>query len=313
MVYMIKFRKYPALKHSNKGGNLKGLRKFAWLILPVAVMLIAYACSDDSSGPPADQGDFNDPAFLMMDDIVGTFAHNLNLGAFTFISEMVDSIYGSIEKKRLPFVLSRAAMEIDPIDISYEIDGNWFVFTDSIQILGTDVDDPDSIIYSGTDSIRFMIGATPSMPPDFDNITAINLHHNGIFVIYNEDGSIIELDYISAYTISAASMESDTIILDGTAELVGGGDIELDDVGTCTLGMDLTITYDDMALDWSGDFPEPFEGTASATVTFTLSCEATEGVPELAGNWTATWVLGGGNVTVTYTHGDDQWIYTDEL
>jgi len=292
---------------------LKGLRRFAWIILPVAVMLIAYACSDDSSGPPADQGDFDDPAFLMMDDIVGSAAHNLNLGAVTFIGNMVDSIYASLEKKQLPNVIGKAAMEIDPIDISYDIDGNWFVFTDSIHVLGTEADDPDSIIYSGTDSLRFMIGGTPSMPPDFESINAINLHNNGVYVMYNEDGSVIDLDFVSAFTISATSMESDTVVLNGTVNLEGGGDIELDEIGTCALGMDLTITYTNLSLDWSDDFPEPYEGNASATVTFTLDCEASEGVPDLAGSWTATWVLGGGNVTVTYTHGSDHWVYTDEL
>ncbi len=293
---------------------MKSTREFNWLLLPLMVLLLGLACSDNDSGTPADEGNFDDPAFLIVDDVLGTSAHNMNLMMAAFMSDMVDSVAANIATKAIPFVGPKAALDVNPVEMSYVLENNWYIFTDSIKATATESDDPDSVIYFGTDSLQFLISGTPSAPPDLESVNAVTLHNSGTFYVYFDDGSQFSVDYSSDFTFTAESFGADTATINGAASYDGTGTFDPEEGTSCTLDMTMTITYTNLDLDWV-DEPIPFDGNSSANATFSLNCESSGDYtePNIDGVWTATWALNNGSVTATYHHGSDTWVYTDSV
>lgn len=284
---------------------------FTGILFAISAMLLIISCSDDDSGTPPDQGNLDDPVFVFMDDFLGSGMNNINFLTIDHMSYMIDSVVDNEVSKQIPQLAGKAQFNIHYIPGGYTEENNWYVFDDSLYITPTSSDEPDSIFYSGTDSLGFYGGGALIAPPNLETIDSLGLHNSGTYNIY-ADNTHLQMTYSTDYTITAQAFGVNPITIDGTAEFTATGVIEFESGDLCDMTMDITLTYTDLDIDAS-DEVVPMEGTASATAVITQSCETGSTAPDISGTWTVSWVLSGGSVTNTYTRGDDTWVYTESL
>lgn len=281
---------------------------FTGAILLFAAMFTAIGCSDDDSGTPADQGDLTDPAFLFVDDFLGSGMNNISFVALEKMSYMIDSVIDN----EVPKMTGKAQYNIHHVPGGYTEDNDWYVFDDSLYALATASDEADSIFYAGDDSLGFFADGALAAPPDLENLDSVGLHYSGEFVIYGDEITLLNMDYTAAYTITGEYFGADVITVDGTAHFTITGTIEFDTDDVCDVVITVTLVYTDMDMDATDEL-FPVEGHASATAVITQTCETGSSAPDVSGTWTAAWVLGNGSATNTYTRGNDTWIYTESL
>ncbi len=280
------------------------------MVTGILSLFLILSCSDDDS-TPTNEGNLDDPAFLFADNMFGTGFNNLNFLAIEKMSYMVDSVVANEVPKLRSFIPAKANFNINYISTDYTLDGKWYVFDDSIHVFATSSDEPDSIKYSATDSISFAGGDSLMAPPDINSIDSVLLHFSATFTAY-DDGTVLVFTYSNALAISADQFGSDTITVNGTTSFSGSGPFAFSDQDICDMTVSYTVSYDDLQIGWL-DAMIPYDGDASATASISLDCDAGASVPDITGNWTASWSLGGGNVTSTYVHGEDRWVYTESL
>jgi len=283
----------------------------AVLLMGILAVFLIYGCSDDNGGTPPDEGDLTDPAFLFADEVLGMHMNNLNLMSIEGImGDIVDSVFENEVAGKLGIKLQKPSYNVVLITSSYVQDGNWYRFTDSLAVFPTSTDEPDSVLYSGTDSVAFFCDGALTAPPDLETLDSVHYKNNGTFVFYS-DNTVLTIDYTSWFTVSG-QFGSDLFTVDGTVDYDVSGVVEFDEEETCDGTMVLSVVYTDMDFDWTDDLI-PVEGNASATATISFSCDEGISYPDVEGAWTASWALGNGSVTSTYVHGEDRWVYTESL
>jgi hypothetical protein len=210
-----------------------------------------------------------------------------------------------VPQKSTPGWLSKPnAIEpyLDSLYYTYTYSDFWHIFTVYARLIETEMEVSDTLIYTGTDSIRFRNPLGPVPGPDLATAMDIHAHFGAEFTMMN-GFALVTSDASFELTVA----QDTTLVVNGTsADTLNGYFQEADT--TCEIYMTSNQTATNVVID---TFECPTGGTINVDATLDISCMADTIPLELSGAWNVLFVFNDGiSVTVTYTSGNNYWTET---
>lgn len=284
------------------------MKRFPVFLLAAVLVIgpaIIIGCSDDDedqiTGPTP--GDPNDPEFLMVSDILGEgfLDHDYNiLGLSLLMMEYVPS-KGSGKN---PFKYDKAAQYIDSLDYTYSYSDFWHTFTLYVRMVEGDLIASDTIIYTGVDSMRFRNPLGPVADPDSATMLDVHAHLDAELLMM--DGYSVLSSHVQ-YVVTAVSMQG--LVIDGTSSDTLDGYFSEADTA-CTVSMTTSQTAADVLINPYSAYDCPMSGIISVGAALDIGCVADTASWDFSGSWTARFVFNDGQITATYTSGNNVWTVT---
>ena len=288
---------------------------FVWglAFLLAAGVIWVVGCGDDKSTTPENEGDLEDPAYDLMNELFSNGVHNLNMYGIEVHSDIFDSIETLGGTKLVPLHLTKAAYDISFSEFSLSLDNNWYVCT----FTGTISDDDMSFGVSGTDSVGIIANNVMVTTLDPETVDSVLFRDHVTFTVAADGETAGD---ISGTIRNHTALKLTIINLNGYQMQLDGAitdTMNLVYTHTAELNCDITITldgqYDNFRFLWEGE-PDPYQGTAELTAEAAISCDqGVTNAPDIAGTWECSWTLGSGKVTSIFEFGDDRWVYTEDL
>lgn len=284
------------------------------LAVLLAISLLASAayiigCSDDDdevvTGPTP--GDPNDPVFKLIDEIVGQGIMDYD-GTIIDLSFMLADYIPGKKDSYNPFKSGAMNQLIDSMDLTYNYTNFWHTFTFYIRIVVVDIQVSDTLIYQGTDSLRFGNASGPMQYMD-STTTSMNIRAH-----VDADISSLETDaqMSSDVAYDMTLTENHDLYINGTSNdtldvyLVGEqGDCQISGSTHQTAS---NLYLDSLTLESEGGCPQGGKVTVLSTVD--LACVSDTSSLDFTGNWTVTVTFNGGMMTLNYNNGTNVWEVT---
>jgi hypothetical protein len=284
------------------------MKKVLLIMLALTVVVglaLIVGCSDDDdeklpTGPIA--GDPDDPEFIMVNDIIS----NGILDNDAILLQLASLLALNTVKsdQTVPFKIAGPDQSLDSLDFTYSYSEFWHIFDVYARFVDTDVNPPDTLIYIGTDSIRFLSLEGPVQ----DYASAIGMDivsHFDIDVIFEDGYALITTD--AGFNLMATGIY--TAVVSGTA--TDSLYLMATDADTvCEMSMTTTQTTSALELN-TGDVDCPTGGSIVVDAGVEISCTADTASMDYSSSWHVVVTFGEGQVTLTYTSGNTIWTVTE--
>jgi hypothetical protein len=282
------------------------------LALAATVLLVGWlvgCSSDDDKGTDSNLqvGDTNDVSFqFVQDEVFGEEMYNGVNFSMELSSYLAATLSGGSGPRQL---ISDQAQNADDLEISsysYAYGNGWHVFTIAGVAYVYESYPPDTIDFSGIDSVMILDDGDVQMAPD-DSTDEIRYRahldlaarsgnltrdaaHNVIMTLVPTNLDLVEVNGTLQEAITAQASDTDW---------------------ECDLNLTSALTASHIQLDLSSDGC-PEAGSLVAVVVLNADCTGQGGGSlNIDGTWTATGTFNGVTETYVVTHGNYQWTVVD--
>jgi hypothetical protein len=288
------------------------MKKLLLMLLALALaigLIVVIGCSDDDDETPAGPtvGDPNDPEFMIASEMLGEDFIEHDFTILTLSILLTDYIPAPGKSgKKTPFRVTGITQVPDSLSYEYSYSDYWHIFAVYARFVEPQGETNDTLIYTGTDSLRFGNASGPMPYPD-ETTTAFDIRAH-LDAAISTEGGYIEVASHASFDMAVAIFQP--FVINGTSSDTVEAYFETVDTA-CVVAMTSNQTATNLTISPYGD-ECPTAGTLNVAATLDIDCLVGDpGTPLVFSSaWNVLFTFSGTTITITYTNGNTVWTVT---